>query len=92
MVTLASSSRLFGLVFVTYRKFRTILVMSVFYACGQIFLALSATLKPGSPFHPYTDILALSIIALGTGGIKPCVAPFGGDQFVPWQTRMVSYF
>jgi dipeptide/tripeptide permease len=55
-------------------------------------LALSATLKPGSPLHPYTDIAALIVIAIGTGGIKPCVAPFGGDQFVSWQTRMISIF
>ena len=25
-------------------------------------------------------ILGLSLIALGTGGIKPCVCAFGGDQ------------
>jgi len=28
------------------------------------------------------------LIALGTGGIKPCVAAFGGDQFkLPEQER-----
>lgn len=26
-------------------------------------------------------MLGLILIALGTGGIKPCVAAFGGDQF-----------
>lgn len=26
-------------------------------------------------------IAALHLIALGTGGIKPCVSSFGGDQF-----------
>ncbi|XP_006869414.1 PREDICTED: solute carrier family 15 member 2 isoform X4 [Chrysochloris asiatica] len=26
-------------------------------------------------------VIGLSLIALGTGGIKPCVAAFGGDQF-----------
>lgn len=25
--------------------------------------------------------VGLAIIALGTGGIKPCVSAFGGDQF-----------
>lgn len=27
------------------------------------------------------SMLGLILIALGTGGIKPCVAAFGGDQF-----------
>jgi len=33
--------------------------------------------------------LGLVIIALGTGGIKPCVSAFGGDQFKDDQVRMV---
>ncbi|KAI6183010.1 Peptide transporter family 1 [Aphelenchoides bicaudatus] len=72
--------------------FGTILILSVLYFGGQLLLTFSAMLSNKSSFHPYTDILALIIIALGTGGIKPCVAPFGGDQFVPWQTRMISIF
>ncbi|XP_066203377.1 solute carrier family 15 member 2 isoform X4 [Saccopteryx leptura] len=31
--------------------------------------------------HTVLSLLGLSLIALGTGGIKPCVAAFGGDQF-----------
>lgn len=27
------------------------------------------------------SMVGLFLIALGTGGIKPCVAAFGGDQF-----------
>ena len=35
----------------------------------------------------------LFIIALGTGGIKPCVSAFGGDQFVrPQQDRQLGAF
>lgn len=39
-------------------------------------------------------LLGLSLIALGSGGIKPCVAAFGGDQFqLPAQAKqMESYF
>ena len=32
-------------------------------------------------------ITALHLIALGTGGIKPCVSSFGGDQFQPSEVR-----
>ncbi|XP_062114608.1 protein NRT1/ PTR FAMILY 8.3-like [Humulus lupulus] len=36
----------------------------------------------------YTAILVgLSLIALGTGGVKPCVAVFGGDQFDEYDLR-----
>lgn len=38
------------------------------------------------------DFLGLVIIAIGTGGIKPCVSSFGGDQFNPAHTRMISIF
>lgn len=27
-------------------------------------------------------MIGLILIAIGTGGIKPCVAAFGGDQFI----------
>lgn len=39
------------------------------------------------------SLLGLLIIALGTGGIKPCVSAFGGDQFVrPQQDRQLEQF
>ncbi|KAM6222310.1 solute carrier family 15 member 2 isoform 1-T1 [Rhynchocyon petersi] len=41
-------------------------------------------------------VIGLSLIALGTGGIKPCVAAFGGDQFeeqhAEERTRYFSVF
>lgn len=33
------------------------------------------------------SMVGLFLIALGTGGIKPCVAAFGGDQFNENQVR-----
>lgn len=33
------------------------------------------------------SMVGLFLIALGTGGIKPCVAAFGGDQFDDHQVR-----
>ena len=32
-------------------------------------------------------MIGLLLIALGTGGIKPCVSAFGGDQFNANQVR-----
>ncbi len=38
-------------------------------------------------------VLGLVLIAVGTGGIKPCVAAFGGDQFkIPEQAKMLATF
>jgi solute carrier family 15 (oligopeptide transporter), member 1 len=39
------------------------------------------------------SLVGLFIIAVGTGGIKPCVSAFGGDQFVrPQQDRQLETF
>jgi solute carrier family 15 oligopeptide transporter 1 len=38
-------------------------------------------------------LLGLGLIALGTGGIKPCVSAFGGDQFhIPGQEKQLQQF
>ncbi|XP_078741948.1 solute carrier family 15 member 2-like, partial [Lampetra fluviatilis] len=42
--------------------------------------------------HVALTILGLVLIALGTGGIKPCVAAFGGDQFEEEQEKERSRF
>lgn len=37
--------------------------------------------------------IGLSLIAIGTGGIKPCVAAFGAEQFtLPAQKDMLMHF
>lgn len=39
------------------------------------------------------SILGLLLIAIGTGGIKPCVSAFGGDQFkLPQQQDQLAKF
>ena len=55
-------------------KYRTILWLSLVYCLGHLLLAISETSKPGF----YTGLF---LIALGSGGIKPCVSAFVGDQF-----------
>ena len=37
-------------------------------------------------------MIGLLLIALGTGGIKPCVSAFGGDQFTASQVCTCSIF
>ncbi|KAF2882325.1 hypothetical protein ILUMI_23849 [Ignelater luminosus] len=73
-------------------KFRTILYVSCIYASGNIILALAATPPLNFPAREIS-VLGLLLIALGTGGIKPCVSAFGGDQFVlPQQEKQLAMF
>src|SRR5262245_27467769 len=55
-------------------KYRPILWVSVLYSVGQFILAGSPGWKPG--FYA-----GLVLVAVGSGGIKPCVSAFVGDQF-----------
>ncbi|BAT81560.1 Protein NRT1/ PTR FAMILY 8.1 [Vigna angularis] len=74
-------------------RYLTILYFSVVYVIGMTLLTLSASV-PG--MKPTCDaqgnchategnsaicFVALYLIALGTGGIKPCASSFGADQF-----------
>lgn len=42
--------------------------------------------------HWWGMALGLFLVAWGTGGIKPCVSSFGGDQFKSNQTELLSSF
>jgi POT family proton-dependent oligopeptide transporter len=55
-------------------KYHTIFWLSLVYCLGHLCLALFESNRTGF----YTG---LCLIALGSGGIKPCVAAFVGDQF-----------
>src|SRR5262249_7395716 len=57
-----------------FGKYNTILWLSLVYCVGQACLAMFVTNHAG--FY-----IGLGLIALGSGGIKPCVAAFVGDQF-----------
>ncbi|KAF6165803.1 hypothetical protein GIB67_012700 [Kingdonia uniflora] len=73
-------------------RYWTIASFSIIYVFGMTLLTLSASvngLKPsctGNVCNP-TQIqstvffISMYMIALGTGGIKPCVSSFGADQF-----------
>ncbi|GMR51173.1 hypothetical protein PMAYCL1PPCAC_21368, partial [Pristionchus mayeri] len=73
-------------------KFWTIFFVSIVYASGQVMLALGSTQNWNSTMHPWLDLAGLAVIALGTGGIKPCVSAFGADQFEQGQERMLSVY
>lgn len=56
-----------------FGKYRTIIVLSIVYCLGHLALAFDST-RLGLA-------VGLSLIALGAGGIKPCVSAHVGDQF-----------
>src|SRR5262249_21305238 len=55
-------------------KYRTIISLSLVYCVGQAVLALW-------PTELWGMYLGLALIAIGSGGIKPCVSANVGDQF-----------
>uniref|UniRef100_A0AAY4BV43 Solute carrier family 15 member 2 n=1 Tax=Denticeps clupeoides TaxID=299321 RepID=A0AAY4BV43_9TELE len=63
-------------------KFWTITYLSILYVIGHVVKSVGAIPDVGdSTVHTVLSMLGLILIAFGTGGIKPCVAAFGGDQF-----------
>ncbi len=54
-------------------KYKTIIVLSIVYCFGHLTLALFSS-KIGIAY-------GLMLVAIGTGGIKPCVSSHVGDQF-----------
>uniref|UniRef100_A0A452ESH5 Solute carrier family 15 member 2 n=1 Tax=Capra hircus TaxID=9925 RepID=A0A452ESH5_CAPHI len=78
-------------------KFKTIIYLSLVYVLGHVIKSMSALpILAGQNLHIVLSMVGLSLIALGTGGIKPCVAAFGGDQFeekhAEERTRYFSVF
>ncbi len=63
-------------------KYRTIFWLSLVYCLGSIILALDDTRLGLS--------LGLTLIALGAGGIKPCVSSNVGDQFGSDNKHLIS--
>ncbi|CAG0881274.1 unnamed protein product [Cyprideis torosa] len=73
-------------------KFRTIFYLSIVYTIGSTLLAVAAIDIKALPIEIFS-FLGLLLIAIGTGGIKPCVSAFGGDQFVvPQQQKELEQF
>ncbi|MFN6944155.1 MAG: MFS transporter, partial [Cytophagaceae bacterium] len=73
---------------ILWGKYRTIIILSIIYCFGHLALALDETRLGLS--------LGLTMIAIGSGGIKPCVSAHVGDQFREANKhlleRVFSYF
>ncbi|XP_072332198.1 solute carrier family 15 member 1-like isoform X2 [Scyliorhinus torazame] len=78
-------------------KFKTIIYLSIVYTIGQLVISVSSIAdmsdndSDGHPnnlhLHIALAMVGLILIAFGTGGIKPCVSAFGGDQFEDNQVK-----
>jgi len=70
-------------------RYHTILWVSLFYCAGHGVLACSDLVMT-----VYAKLLVLytglGLIAFGSGGIKPCVSAFVGDQFGPDQSHLLQ--
>ncbi|KAK6938889.1 Proton-dependent oligopeptide transporter family [Dillenia turbinata] len=77
-------------------RFKTLIIFSTIYAAGAVLLTSAGsvdslrpppcTTRPCVPAQATWGqnaflFVALALIALGTGGIKPCASSFGADQF-----------
>jgi POT family proton-dependent oligopeptide transporter len=64
-------------------KYRTILWVSLIYCAGHAVLAVAGRLGAMSQYDAaeLSMYLGLGLIAVGSGGIKPCVSANVGDQF-----------
>uniref|UniRef100_A0A8C0E659 Solute carrier family 15 member 1 n=1 Tax=Balaenoptera musculus TaxID=9771 RepID=A0A8C0E659_BALMU len=83
-------------------KFKTIVSLSIVYTIGQVVIAVSSIndltdfnhdgIPDNISVHVALSMVGLALIALGTGGIKPCVSAFGGDQFEEGQEKQRNRF
>lgn len=64
-----------------FGKYRTIIALSLVYVAGHGVLALMDTPLARTIEQRQILFWGLAIIALGSGGIKPCVSSHVGDQF-----------
>ena len=63
-------------------KYKTILILSLIYCFGHLSLAINET-RMGLT-------VGLTLIAIGAGGIKPCVSAHVGDQFGKSNSKLIS--
>lgn len=69
-------------------RYKTIFWVSLFYCAGHGTLALSDFF--GAQGKLNCLFIGLTLIAFGSGGIKPCVSAFMGEQFKPEQSHLMQ--
>ena len=70
-----------------FGRYRTIVYFNLLYAAGNILLCLC------SMEHNMLFLLGgLLLVSIGTGGIKPCISAFGGDQARNTKSKRVDLF
>ncbi|KAF8786288.1 Solute carrier family 15 member 2 like protein [Argiope bruennichi] len=72
-------------------SFWTITHISMIYAIGNILSCLGAFPIPLSS-RKALSFVGLFLAGIGTGGIKPCVPVFGGNQFEQGQVQQRQFF
>ncbi|OXA44992.1 Peptide transporter family 1 [Folsomia candida] len=72
--------------------YKTLWIVNLLFLVGSV--GLTAGSFPGLMLPPVeVTILSLILMAVGTGGMKPCLAPFGGEQFtLPQQALRLQQF
>ncbi|MGF1466299.1 MAG: MFS transporter [Sandaracinaceae bacterium] len=73
-------------------KYPVILWVSIIYCAGHAVLAVAGRFAEWSQFDvaEYGMYLGLILIAIGSGGIKPCVSANVGDQFTAKNQSLVT--
>lgn len=78
-------------------KYRTIMLLSLVYCVGHLALALTEwhviydlTGLTELQVREYGLLFGLALIALGAGGIKPCVSAHVGDQFAKGEEKKLE--
>lgn len=69
-------------------RYKTIFWVSLFYCAGHGMLACSDFF--GAEGKLNCLFIGLTLIAFGSGGIKPCVSAFMGEQFRPDQSHLMQ--
>ena len=69
-------------------RYKTIFWVSLLYCLGHGTLACSDFFGPEGKLNCL--FIGLTLIAFGSGGIKPCVSAFMGEQFRPEQSHLMQ--